>query len=354
MKRALYGFVLPAMLASGAALADPVADFYQGKQMKFIIRSGVGGGYDLYARLLARHIVKHIPGNPTILPVNMPGGGGIKAANYVAQAAPKDGTILTMVSQGLPMDQALGLNKSLQADMRAFNWVGNMSNSNQVTVTWHTSQTKTFEDALKRETVIGATGAGSISTQIPSVYNAVLGTKLKIIFGYPDGTDVNLAMERGEVDGRATNPYASYVATTPHYLKDKLINIIMQVGLEKDKNLPDVPLMRDMAKNDDDRAVLDYVSKAVAVGRPVGPTPDVPKERVAALRKAFEATILDPEFVAEADKQRMEISPMTGAELQQIIEDLITAPPALLERVRLATTSRDAQSVPGAKAGNGG
>jgi tripartite-type tricarboxylate transporter receptor subunit TctC len=349
MTRLLFVFVLPALLAAGSAAADPIADFYQGKQMKFIIRSGVGGGYDLYSRLLGRHIVKHIPGNPTILPVNMPGGGGIKAANYVAQAAPKDGTILTMVSQGLPMDQALGLNKSLQADMRAFNSVGNMSNSNQVTVTWHTAPTKTFEDALKRETVIGATGAGSISTQIPSVYNAILGTKFKIIFGYPDGTDVNLAMERGEVDGRATNPYASYVATTPHYLKDKLINIVMQVGLEKDKNLPDVPLMRDMAKNDDDRAVLDYVSKAVAVGRPVGTTPDVPKERVAALRKAFDDTIKDPEFTAEADKQRMEISPMTGAELQQIIDDLITAPPALLERVRMATTSRDAQSVPGAK-----
>jgi tripartite-type tricarboxylate transporter receptor subunit TctC len=353
MTRPLYVFILPALLAAGSATADPIADFYQGKQMKFIIRSGVGGGYDLYSRLLGRHIVKHIPGNPTILPVNMPGGGGIKAANFVAQAAPKDGTILTMVSQGLPMDQALGLNKSLQADMRAFNWVGNMSNSNQVTVTWHTSPTKTFEDALKRETVIGATGAGSISTQIPSVYNAILGTKFKIIFGYPDGTDVNLAMERGEVDGRATNPYASYVATTPHYLKDKLINIVMQVGLEKDKNLPDVPLMRDMAKNDDDRAVLDYVSKAVAVGRPVGTTPDVPKERVTALRKAFDDTIKDPEFVAEADKQRMEISPMTGAELQQIIDDLITAPPTLLERVRMATTSRDAQSVPGAKK-NGG
>jgi tripartite-type tricarboxylate transporter receptor subunit TctC len=351
MRASLHLFIVPAILASGGALADPVADFYKGKQMQFIIRSNVGGGYDQYSRLLGRHIVKHIPGNPTMLSINMPGGGGIQAANFIAMAAPKDGTHLTMVSQGLPMDQALGLNKGLQADMKTFNWIGNMSDSNQVTVAWHTSPTKTIEDAMTRETVIGATGAGSISTQIPAVLNNVVGTKFKVIFGYPGGTDVNLAMERGEVEGRATNPWASYVSTTPHFISEKKINLLVQVGVRKDRDLPNVPLMRELAKTPQDQAILDYVSKAVSVGRPVGTTPGVPKERVEALRKAFDATLQDAEFKTEADKQKMEINPMTGAELQQLIADLIDAPKDLLEEVRQVTTSRDAKALPGAKTG---
>jgi tripartite-type tricarboxylate transporter receptor subunit TctC len=351
MKGPLYLFVLPAVLASGAALADPVADFYKGKQMTFVIRSNVGGGYDQYSRLLGRHIVKHIPGNPTMVPINMPGGGGLQAANFIAKAAPKDGTHLTMVSQGLPMDQALGLSKGLQADMKTFNWIGNMSDSNQVTVTWHTSPTKTIEDAKNRETVIGATGAGSISTQIPAVLNNVVGTKFRVIFGYPGGSEINLAMERGELEGRATNPWASYVSVTPHYVNEKKINLIVQVGVRKDKDLPNVPLLRELAKNPEDQAILDYVSKATAVGRPVGTTPDVPKERVDALRKAFDDTLNDPEFKADSDKQKMEISPMSGAELQQLIADLIDAPKDLLEKVRQVTSARDAKELPSAKPG---
>src|SRR4051812_43547220 len=157
--------------AIAPACADPVADFYAGKQIRFIIRSGAGGSYDSYSRLLARHIGKHIPGNPTVLPINMPGGGGIRAANYVAKVAPQDGTILTMLSQGTPTDQALGLNASLQADLRDFHWIGNVSAANQVLVTWHTSPTKSLADLMRRETVIGSSGAGSISVQMPAVLN---------------------------------------------------------------------------------------------------------------------------------------------------------------------------------------
>ena len=233
--------LLTALLAAVAspAAADAVAEFYTGKQIRFIIRSGAGGGYDQYARLLGRHIGRHIPGRPTVLPVNMPGGGGIRAANYVAKIAPQDGTILTIVSQGLPVDQALGLNPSFQADLRDYHWIGNMSSSNQVLVTWHTSPTKTWTDLKQRETTIGSTQAGSISVQMPAVYNNILGTKIRIIFGYPDGRDVNLAMERGEVEGRATNPWASYVAVTPEYVEKKWIIPIIQVGMVKDPELPE-------------------------------------------------------------------------------------------------------------------
>jgi tripartite-type tricarboxylate transporter receptor subunit TctC len=348
----IAAILLTGAVLEGPALADDVADFYKGKQIRMVIRSGVGGGYDQYARMLAKHIGKHIPGNPTVLPVNMPGGGGITAANHIATAAAQDGTVLTIASQGLPMDQALGLNPSFKADLRTFNWIGNMSDSNQVLVTWHTSQTKSLDDAFKRETVIGVTGAGSISTMIPAAMNSVIGTKFRIIAGYPDGTDVNLAMERGEVEGRGTNPYASYVAITPHYIRDKLIHMLVQVGAKKDPAIGNVPLLADYAKTDDQRQILDFFARAVSVGRPIATTPNVPKERVEALRRAFDATLKDPEFIADAEKQGAEISPMSGLELQQLVNGMISAPPAILEKVKAAIQAKKGlEMLPGAKEG---
>ena len=351
MQHLVSAFFLVLAFLTTPAFADPVADFYKGKQMKMIIRSNVGGGYDLYARVLANHIVKHIPGKPTMIPVNMPGGGGIKAANYVANVAPKDGTILTIVSQGLPVDQALGINKGLEADLREFNWIGNMSSHNQVTVVWHTSKTQSWKDALTRETIVGTTGAGSISQQIPAVYNNVLGAKFKLVVGYPGGTDVNLAMERGEVEARATNPWVSYKATTPHLVEKKLIKPIVQIGLRKEPDLPDVPLMSELTKDPDDKQVVDFISRSVAVGRPIATTPGVPAERVAALRKAFDATLKDPEFIAETEKQGMEIRAMTGEELEQLVKDIIAAPAAIREKVKLAIVPKEQQTTkaPGKK-----
>jgi tripartite-type tricarboxylate transporter receptor subunit TctC len=351
MRRATFVLAAIVIATAAPAGADPVADFYAGKQIRFIIRSGVGGSYDQYSRLLARHIGKHIPGNPNILPVNMPGGGGIRAATYVAKVAPQDGTILTMVSQGLPVDQALGLNPGFQADLREFPWIGNVSSSNQVLVTWHTSPTQTLDRLMIRETVIGSSQAGSISIQMPAVLNNIIGTKIKIVFGYPDGKDINLAMERGEVEGRATNPWASYLATDPNYVQQKLIIPIIQMGMTKEADLPNVPLMRDLAKNPADQAVLDFMSKAVAVGRPIATTPAAPAERVAALRKAFDDTLKDPAFIQEAKTQRAEIQPMTGAQLAQIVRDVIDAPADLRERVKVVIQPNNAKELPGIKSG---
>lgn len=337
-------FLIASLLAATSATAIHAQDesvFYEGKQIRMIIRSNVGGGYDLYSRMLARHIGKHIPGAPTITPINMPGGGGIVAANYVANVAPKDGTILTMVSQGLPTDQALGLTPSFKADLRTFNWIGNMSRSNQVTVVWHTSKTKSLDDARKRETLIGSTGAGSVSTQLPALFNNVLGTKFKIIYGYPDGRDIDLAMERGELEGRGTNPWASYKSSQPRLVAEKLIVPIIQVGMEKDPDLPNVPLLLNEKVSAEDRPVLEFMSKAVMVGRPVGTTPGVPAARVANLRRAFDATLKDPEFIAETKAQNAEIDYMSGEELAGIIQDLIGAPPAVRERVKAALRPKE-------------
>jgi tripartite-type tricarboxylate transporter receptor subunit TctC len=337
------------------ARADEVEDFYRGKTIQFVIRSAAGGGgYDSYARLLGRFIGSHIPGEPRVLPVNMPGGGGIVAANHVAKVAPKDGTILTIVSQGLVADQALGLNKSLQADLRTFNWIGNMSDSNQILVVWHTSPVKTFDDARRRETTIGTTQAGSISQQLTAFYNNVLGARLKIVFGYPDGHDIDLAMERGEVEGRGTNPLASYIAVSPNYVSDHLIVPLVQVGLRKDPAMPDTPLLRDMARKPDDQPLLDFMSKAVAVGRPIATTPGVPAARVAALRRAFDETLRDPAFIKAAELERAEISPMTGAELQQLVADLIGAPADIKARVKDAIEPRQTDLSQASNAPKGG
>jgi hypothetical protein len=350
MKKVLLAASL-VILTPITALADAVSDFYSGpgKVIRFIIRTPPGGGYDLLSRLLARHMGRHIPGNPTITPINMPGGGGIVAANYMAQLAPKDGTVLSIISQGLATDQALGLSPQLTSDLRSFNWIANVEYSNQLLAVWHTSPTKTLDDAKRRVTRIGSTGAGSASVQLPAFYNNVLGTKFQIVFGYPGGIDVDLAMERGEVEGRGTNPYSDYMAAKPDWIPKKLAVPLIQVGMEKEPALPDVPLLRDQAVRPEDKPLLEFMSRAVTVGRPLATTPGVPAERVEALRKAFHDTLRDPEFIADAKRTNAELRPMPGDQLAQLYRDLIGAPQQIKDRVKVALEPRkaDAQEIEG-------
>jgi tripartite-type tricarboxylate transporter receptor subunit TctC len=342
-----------AFTATSAGAADPLADFYKDKQMRIVIHNAPGGGYDTYARLLARHITRHIPGSPTIVPTNMPGAGGIKAANYVYSQAPRDGTTLTMISQGLAMYQALELGDAMQADMRKFNWIGNMSNSNHVLVTWHTSNVKTLAEALAKPSIQGATGAGSVSAQFPAVYNSLLGTRFKIIYGYGPASDLDLAMERGEVDGRATRTWASYNATRPDWIEGRKLNYIFQVGLRKEPELQDVPLLLDLAKTEEERVIYRIISSVAAFGRPVATTPDVPKERVAALRAAFDAALKDREFITESTKIKAEIGAMSGAEVDEVVESIVGAPKAMLDRLKIAMELKDAEKWANAKEGAG-
>ena len=328
---------LAALLIAGAspALADPIADFYKGKSIRFLIRTPPGGDYDSYSRLFARHMWRHVPGQPQMIPQQMTGGGGIVAANFMGNIGSKDGTIISIISQGLPVDQALGLNDSLKVDLRTFNWIGNIVDANQLLVVWHTSATKSLEDAKKRITTIGSTGAGSISVQLPAFYNNVLGTKFKIIVGYAGGQAVDLAMESGEVEGRGTNPLSGYKASKPHYLRDNLIIPLIQVGLAKEPELPNVPLLLEQNVPAADKPLLEFMSLAVAVGRPLTTSPGVPPERVAALRKAFHDTLKDPEFIAEAAKTNSEIRPGPGETLAKHIEALIGAPQHVKDRMKV-------------------
>jgi len=330
-----------ATLLPGAATADAVADFYRGKQIRVIVRTTPATDYDQYSRLIARFMGKHIPGNPSMIVVNMPGGGGITAANYMAQVAPQDGTVIGIVSQGLAADQALGMSPQLKANLREFNWIANVIFSNQLLVVWHTSPTKTLEDAKRRVTTIGTTGAGSASVQYPAFYNNVLGTKFKIVFGYPGGAHIDLAMERGEVEGRGTNPYSSYMGSRPTWIPQKLIVPLVQAGIEKEPALPDVPLIRNLPAKAEDKPLLEFMARASTVGRPLATTPGVPAERVAALRAAFAATVKDPEFIAAAAQEHMEIRPQSGATIQEIITGLLDAPQDVRERMKVALQPKD-------------
>jgi tripartite-type tricarboxylate transporter receptor subunit TctC len=338
MMRRIGGAVLAATVSVLAhpTRAEEVAEFYKGKQLTIVTWQGPGSSYDSYARLLARHMGKYIPGHPTFRINFMPGAGGVIAANYMSTIAAKDGTFLCMMGPGMVVDQALGLNKSLRADMRKFGWIGSLSSSNQTLVTWHTSPTKSLEIAKQRVTTIGATALGSGSVQFPAFYNNVLGTKFRIITGFIEGRHIEVAMERGELEGRGTAPWAYYTALRPHFVNEKKIIPIIQVGLKKDPGLPDVPLLQDLGKSAADRPLIDFMSKSVAVGRPVATTPGVDKARFAALLTAFDKVVVDAEFKQEAAKQRLDLDPMSGPDLDKVVRSMIDTPEDIRARMKVA------------------
>jgi tripartite-type tricarboxylate transporter receptor subunit TctC len=322
------------VLAVGAALAQgqPAADdFYRGRQLDMVIGYSPGGTYDLYARLVARFLGNYIPGNPTIVPRNMPGAGSRAAVRWVYTVGPKDGTVLATADQSLAVEQAMG-DQTLGFDTTKLTYIGNVNVDNNTVTTWHTSGVKTVEDAKKRVVVMGATG-GSTSSQYPKAMNALLGTKFKIIIGYPGGNEINLAMERGEVDGRGSNAWEAWKSTRPDWIKDKKINILVQIGLSKAPDLPDVPLLMDLAANDQDRALLKLLSASSTIGRPIFTSPDVPAQRVKLLRDSFDAMVKDPAFLAEAAKANLSINPLAGAELQKIVAEIVATPKPVAARL---------------------
>jgi len=324
-----------ALLAAwpGAAVSQQsVEDFYRGKKIDLIIGYSPGGTYDLYARLVARHLGAYIPGKPLIVPRNMPGAGSRAAATWVFNVAPRDGTVLATADQSLALQQAAG-DKRMNFDITKFIYIGNPNIENNTTATWHASGIKTIEDAKGREVTMGATG-GSTSSQYPKAMNALLGTRFRIILGYPGGNDINLAMERGEVDGRGSNSWASWKTTRAHWLAENKINILVQIGLKKLPELPGVPLLMELGANTDDRSFLRLLSASTAIGRPIFTTPGVPAERVEALRKAFETMVRDPAFVEQAKKENFDIDPVLGDALQKLVSEIAAVPAAQGEKLK--------------------
>jgi tripartite-type tricarboxylate transporter receptor subunit TctC len=326
----------------GSAAADDVADFYRGKRINLVIGYGPGGGYDTYARLLGRFIGERIPGKPTIVPQNMPGAGSRGAANWLYNVAPKDGTVLATLSQTTPTDQALG-QSGIRFDAAKFNWIGNTVLVNNVMFVWSETGVATVDEAKRKQLAIGATGASSPSVLYPQVSNNLLGTKFKIVSGYPGGGDINIAVERREVDGRGSDSWASIKAHSSRWLNERKINILFQVGPRREADLPDVPMWSELGQSDEQRQILEVLSGDVAVGRPILTGPGVPTDRVQALRKAFDETVRDPQFIEAANKAAMYLNPMSGAELQQIVGRIVGPSPAVIEKIQEATKIKDAQ-----------
>jgi tripartite-type tricarboxylate transporter receptor subunit TctC len=329
--RAFLLLMAPSVLAAPPAAAQSVEEFYRGKTITMAVGTSPGGDYDLRMRMVGRHIGRHIPGNPTIVSTNMPGAGQMLVANWLANVAPKDGTAIVALSQNMAVNQATGAS-GVKYDVRQFNWIGNTTDSPNVINSWHTTGVKTIQDVMQRELVVGATGTASGSYLYPYALNQLAGTKFKIVTGYPGGNDINLAMERGEVGGRGSNSWASWKSTRPQWLAEKKIIILVQVGVKRSPELPDIPTMQDLGKNDLDKRVLTFISVDTAISRPLVTNDGVPRERVEALRRAFDATMKDPEFLAEAEKSKTDISPMTGEEAQKIAESTIATPPEVLAR----------------------
>jgi tripartite-type tricarboxylate transporter receptor subunit TctC len=323
--------VVVGFAASSPAEADPVADFYRGKTVNVYIGVAVGGEYDLHARLVARYIGKYIPGNPTVVPQNMTGAGGLRMANYLFEVAPKDGTAIGMLANTFPAMQAVGIG-GIQFDATKFNWIGSISPTVETMAVWKTAGVKTIEEARTKEVVAGATGRGAITYMLPAMLNDILGTRFKIVTGYPGGNDVNLAMERGEVGAR-NNTWSSWKVTKPDWLRNKDITILVQAG-PKAKDLPDVPSVEDLVKTEDERHLVNLIVSGTRLGRPLATTPGVPAERVQALRAAFDAVMKDPAFLKEAEAANIEVDPVRGEDMQRLVEQVLATPKHVKDRAR--------------------
>ncbi|MBX9758281.1 MAG: hypothetical protein K2Y29_05850 [Beijerinckiaceae bacterium] len=315
------------------ALADSIEDFYRGRTLEMTVPGSSGGDYDRRARIVGRHMGRLIPGAPQIVVKNMPGGIGLQAANHLANTASRDGTSMTIVFQNMPVLQATG-SPAVQFDARRFGWLGNTTNSPNVINSWHATGITRIEDVFQKELVVGASGVSSTGYIYPAAMNQILGTKFKIVGGYPGGNEINLAMERGEVGGRGSNSWASWKSNHPHWIAENKIHILVQIGLSRAPDLKDVPLMLELAKNEEDRQVLTFLSSDMGIARAFATTPDTPPERLATLQKAFMTLMTDPLFLAEAEKQQMDIDPSGPDEVQKVVVSMIEAPPSVIARAR--------------------
>ncbi len=322
------------VMGSVAVQADPIADFYKGRTVTLIVSAG-GGNYTLIARTLARHMPKHLAGSPTIIVKNMPGAGHVRATNFMYNKAAKDGSYIATVGQPIPLHQALG-GRGVRYDASKFNWLGSTGITNLVSVVMASAGVKTIADVQKREVIAGGTGAGGAAVIYPTLMNNLLGTKFKIVIGYRRASNIDLAMERGEVQARGAVSLGSLKQRHPDWIKEKKVNFLFQVGFDKTKGLPNVPLLTELATTPDQLAVFKLFTSSVAQGRAYLAPPKVPKARVAALRKAFAATLKDPGFVKDQKKARFDLFPMTGPEVAKIVSATINTPKDIIALAKAA------------------
>jgi tripartite-type tricarboxylate transporter receptor subunit TctC len=317
--------------------AQSVEEFYRGKTINLIIGYSVGGGYDLYGRLVSRHIGKHIPGRPTIVPQNMTCAGSLRAAQYIYSVAPKDGTTFGTFGRTIAT-QPLLTPASAQFDGTRFTWLGSVTNEVSTCVTWHTSPVKTWNDILTKEVAMGGEGPGADPDVYALLYKNVFGAKMKLVTGYHGTNDTTLAMERGEVDGLCGLSWSTMKARHQQWMNEKKLNIIIQAALRKQPELADVPLASDLTQDREKLQILKLFLASQETARPFAAPPDIPADRRAALTRAFDATMKDPEFLAEAQKLNMDINPLNAKAVDDIVAELYATPKAVLEKAAQATS----------------
>jgi tripartite-type tricarboxylate transporter receptor subunit TctC len=316
---------LATALVISSAKADPVADFYRGRQVTMILSADAGGGYASYATAFAPYLAKHMPGHPDIVVQYMPGAGGLRAMNYLYSVAPKDGSTIALVHSSVPFAPLYGL-KAAHFDPRKMNWIGSIDATDGICVAWHMAKVKTWNDLLTKQLTVGSSGAGSQMETLPLMLDKLFGTKIKVISGYKGGNEVYLAMERGEVDGRCGSLVSSINSTRPTWFSKHLVSVPIAIALERDPRFPETPALIEFAKDERTRQILRLILAPMSMDRPILTPPGVPADRVAALKIAFHAAITDPGFLADAKKQRIEVKEVPGEEVAKIIADAFAMP----------------------------
>jgi tripartite-type tricarboxylate transporter receptor subunit TctC len=335
-QRALVAAALLAQIcAPGAAMADPVADFYRGRQVNLILSAGVGGGYASYANAFAPYFGDHIPGKPQVVIQNMPGAGGVRAMTYFYSVAPRDGTTVGFVHSSVPFAPLFGL-PGAAFEPREMHWIGSLNGATAICVAWHGSRIKTAQDLFEKEFIVGSSGIGSQMETFPIMLHRLFGMKTKVVSGYKSGNDIYLAMERGEVDGRCAGLVSSINSTRPDWFPEKKVSVPIQVSLTRDPLFPDVPAVGEFAKDERTRRILQLLTAPQDMDRPLLVPPGVPAERVAALRKAFHEAMNDPGFIAEAKKQNLELKELDGEGVAKIVEDAYALSPDIVQATREA------------------
>jgi tripartite-type tricarboxylate transporter receptor subunit TctC len=329
MTRSRLPLTLGFLLAALPASADDVEDFYRGRTLTVMVGVGAGGEYDLQMRMVSRHIAKHIPGKPATVAQNMVGATGLLMANHLANVAPKDGSVIGLVQNGLPSYQAMGI-EGVNFDATKFNWIGSLSPTAETMAIFKHAGVRTIEDARKKELIAGSNGRSGITYTFPRLMNELLGTRFKIITGYQGVNEINIAMDRGEADGR-NNSWTSWKASKPDWVANKDIHIIVYAG-PKPRDLEGVPAFEDLVANEEDRQLVRLVISGSRLGHPFATAPGVPQERVKALRDAFAAMVRDPDYLKEITAARLEPNPIRGEDLQKTVDELMAMPQAIRAR----------------------
>jgi tripartite-type tricarboxylate transporter receptor subunit TctC len=335
--RIFFTFALTTAMLGTVTVEVPAAenaeDFYKGKQIRLIVSTDAGGAYDIYARLLAQVLRDHIPGNPTIIVQNMPGASGLKTANYIYTAAPRDGTVIAGTHSSVPTGPLTSPGAAVY-DVNKLSWIGSITSDPFIGYVWHTAPIKSLEDAKTTEVIMGGVSVGTAGVDLAILAKEMFGLKFKVVTGYKSSTDIKLAMERGEVQGTFANGWSSIKTADPELLTEKKIRIIVQHGFKKHPELPDVPLIFDLAKTEADRQALTFMLARQEAAKPYFAPPEIPAERLALLRRAFDATVTDPKFVTLAKRAGITLDdPMTAGELASLVTRLSQTPSSVVQRV---------------------